>query len=175
MDVFGLKKKTADKFIKNRLQNPVSRKKLKAGGIKTVGAVADIDLFRNYDFTTKLTKELGLLPHQFSFVLLDPTSQEVNNLEDNEVFNEKSFGLYGKIKSPALDDFISKEFDLLINYSSMDWTFTRVVLLRSNAKVIAGFEQEQDTIQDISINVAANRMDAFHNELFKYLKIMKFT
>jgi hypothetical protein len=172
MDVFGLKAKTAAKFIKNRGQNAGSDKKKPPDRIKSIGALADVDLFRNYDFTGKLIKSFGLAPNQVQVVLIDPTGKNQNILDAPEAFGEDCFGLYGKIKNSTLEEFIDKEFDLLVNYCSTDWIFTQVILERSRAKLKAGFEGEGERWQDLGIKLPVNKMDAFHEELVKYLRIM---
>ena len=172
MDIFGLKAKTAAKFIKNRDQNPASDKKSPPSRIKTVGALADVDLFRNYDFTGKLIEAFGLAPNQVQVVLIDPAGRSQNALDAPEAFGEESFGMFGKIKNATLEDFVDKDFDLLVNYSSTDWIFTRVVLTRSKAKLKAGFKGDEESWQDIAIQVPVNKMDTFHEELVRYLKIM---
>ena len=172
MDLFGLKAKTAAKFIKNRHQNADAEKKNPPSRIKSVGALADIDLFRNYDFTRKLIDSFGLAPNQVQVALVDPSGKNQNTLDAPEAFSEESFGLYGKIKNATLEDFVDKEFDLLVNYSGTDWVFTEVILARSRARLKAGFERENEGWQDIAIKIPGNKMDTFHEELVKYLRIM---
>jgi len=172
MDVFGLKTKTAHKFIKKSRQNSGSDEKSHVGKIRSVGVVADVDLFRIYDFTGKLITSFGLAPNQVQLALLDPSGKDRGNLDAPEAFGEESFGLYGKVKNPALEEFLSKEFDLLINYSSTEWVFTEVILAHSRAKLKAGFDADNRGWQDISVKVPVNNMDTFHDELVKYLKIM---
>ena len=172
MDVFGIKAKTAAKFIKNWEQKPGEEKNLVSGKIRSIGVVADVDLFRIYDFTGKLIRDFGLAPNQVQLALLDPSGKEKGSLDAPEVFGEDSFGLYGKVKNPALEEFLSREFDLLINYSSTEWVYARVVLAHSRARLMAGFDSELGFRQDISIKVPPNDMDAFHKELVRYLKIM---
>ena len=89
-----------------------------------------------------------------------------------EAFGEDSFGLYGKIKNATLEEFVEKEFDLLVNYSGTDWVFSEVILTRSKARLKAGFDADDAGWQDISIKIPGNKMDTFHEELVKYLRIM---
>ena len=172
MDLFGLKAKTAAKFIKNRHQNPDSEKKNPPNRIKSVGALADVELFSNYDFTSKLTEAFKLAPNQVQVALLDPSGKNQGRLDVPEAFSEESFGMFGKIKNSTLEDFVDREFDLLVNYSGTDWVYTEVILTRSKARLKAGFEAEGEGWQDIAIKIPANKMDTFHEELLKYLTIM---
>ena len=172
MDLFGLKAKTAAKFIKNRHQNVGSEKKNPPSRIKSVGALADIDLYRNYDFTGKLIDSFGLAPNQVQVVLVDPSGKNQNTLDAPEAFSEDSFGMFGKIKDATLEDFVDREFDLLVNYGGTDWIFTEVILARSKARLKAGFDADKGEWQDIAIKIPGNKMDTFHEELVKYLRIM---
>lgn len=172
MDLFGLKAKTAAKFIKNQHQNPDSGKKNPPSRIISVGALADIDLFRNYDFTRKLVESFELAPNQVQVALIDPSGNNQNTLDAPEAFSEECFGLYGKIKNATLEEFVDKEFDLLVNYSGTDWVFSEVILARSKARLKAGFDTDGENWQDIAINIPGNKMDTFHEELVKYLRIM---
>lgn len=172
MDLFGFKAKTAAKFIKNRRENTDSEKKKPPSRIKSVGALADIDLFRNYDFTRKLIESFELAPNQVQVALIDPTGNNQNSLDAPEAFGEESFGLYGKIKNSTLEEFVDKEFDILVNYSGTDWIYSEVILARSKAKLKAGFDADEEGWQDIAIKIQGNKMDTFHEELVKYLRIM---
>lgn len=172
MDIFGLKAKTAAKFIKKSGQSPEEVKKSLPGKIRSIGVIADVDLFMIYDFTGKLIGDFGLAPNQVQVALMDPTGNNKDNLDAPESFDQECFGLYGKVKNPALDEFVSREFDLLINYSNTEWIFTKVALARSQARLKAGFDSDNSGWQDISIKVPVNDIDTFHEELIKYLKIM---
>lgn len=172
MDLFGLKAKTAVKFIKKHYENPDSGKKNPPSRIKSIGALADIDLFRNYDFTRKLVDSFDLAPNQVQVALIDPSGKNQSTLDAPEAYSEESFGLYGKIKNSTLEEFVDREFDLLVNYSGTDWVYTEVILARSQAKLKAGFDNDATGWQDIAIKIPGNKMDTFHEELVKYLRIM---
>ena len=94
-------------------------------------------------------------------------------MNTTKVCNEYSFGLYGKIKSPALANFVEKKFDLLINYCEANLIYDQIIMIRSVAGLKVGFEHENNHFNDISFRVDGNKIDTFNNELIKYLEILK--
>jgi len=172
MGILNLKKKTADKFIKNKQKIVPESKKSDVRRIKKVGVLAETGLFRSYDFTKRLSAELGIDEEDLTVFLFDPSGKD-DALDHYKVCNEKSFGLYGKIKSVALDHFLEKKFDLLINYCEADLVYPRIIMIKSKAGLKAGYDHEKNFYNDISIKIPGNKIDTFNAELIKYLQILK--
>ncbi|MEN8125961.1 MAG: hypothetical protein ABFR32_12635 [Bacteroidota bacterium] len=172
MDIFNLKNKTAYKFIKKHLNKAKKSSNKINGKIHTVGILAESRLFEAYDFTKKLSENFGLKPEDFKVLLYE--NPDVDNININYPgFFENDFGLYGKIKSDEVKNFADTKFDLLINYCSSNNLFANVLLLRSKARLKAGFYNENDEFYDISIKLSDNRIDTFNEELTRYLNILK--
>ena len=174
MDLFSLKKKSAAKFIKKETKKSASVSKKRPVKIVSLGIMAEVNMLKNYDFTRTLIKELGLREEDVKVVLLDPEADKTVVWEGHKVFGEGSFGMSARIKAGELENFVRREFDLLIGYTHSPWVYSRAVLLKSKAKLKAGFSKEEDDQTDISIEVPVNRIDDFHRELIRYLKIMKY-
>ena len=172
MGILNLKNKTAHKFIKNNANKAKNKDKKTVIKIKSVGVLAMADLFKTYDFTKKLIDEIGLKDHGIEVALLDDIKPN-ETMEIYQVYTDKSFGMYGKIKDSSLKNFVDREFDLLINYCDADNIFSQVICFKSQAKIKAGFEYEISNFNDISIKIAGNKIDTFNNELIKYLDILK--
>jgi len=172
MGILNLKKKTAIKFIKNKQNNLPGSKKTAVKEIKKVGVLAEISLFQTYDFTKRLCSELGIEEEEMTVFLFDRSGKD-NSLNTTRVCNEDSFGLYGKIKAPALSNFVEKKFDLLINYCDANLVYDQIIVFRSAAGLKVGFEHEENHFNDISFKVDGNKIDTFNNELVKYLEILK--
>ncbi len=171
MDVLNLKNKTAYKFIKNNSKNAKKFDKKTIDKIKRVGVLARADLFKTYDFTKKLIDEIGLREHAIEVALLDELEPN-KTIEIYNVYTNKSFGMYGKIKDNSLKKFVDTKFDLLINYCGPDDIFALVICFKSKASIKAGFEYENFNFNDISIKIAGNKIDTFNDELIKYLGIL---
>jgi len=171
MGILNLKNKTAYKFIKNNANKTRNFDKKTTGKIKRVGVLAKADLFKTYDFTRKLIEEIGLKDHEIEVALLDDLEPN-KTIEIYNVYTDKAFGMYGKIKDNSLKIFVDTKFDLLINYCDSDDIFALVISFKSKAKIKAGFEYDHFNFNDISIKVAGNKIDTFNDELIKYLNIL---
>ena len=172
MGILNLNNKTADKFIKNQRKASGSSKEIKVKIIKRVGVLAELALYQTYDFTKRLSEGLHLEPDDLKIVLFDPTGKGEPDGHYRSC-DEKHFGLNGKIKSEILNKFVSRDFDLLINYCDPELLFPKVIMLRSAAQIIAGFDHESNFFNDISIKTTGNDIDTFNEELAKYLQILK--
>ena len=172
MGILNLKTTTANKFIKKQLKAVASERKFDVKLIKRVGVLAEVSLFQTYDFTKRLSEGLNLEIEDLKVCLFDPGGKDTA-LEFHRLCSEKDFGLYGKIKSEALNKFVSRDFDLLVNYCDPELLFPKVIMLKSAAKMRAGFEHEANFFNDIAINVRGNDIDGFNRELLKYLHILK--
>ena len=174
MDPFSLKKKSAAKFIKKEARKTESRLKITNGRIVSLGILAEVNMLKNYDFTRKLIKEMGLREEDVKLALIDPEADKSVDWEGHKVCGEDCFGMNGRVKSGELENFVRREFDLLIDYTHSPWIFSKLILVKSNARLKAGFALGENEFTDIAIDVPVNRIDAFHQELIRYLKIMQY-
>ena len=133
---------------------------------------SELSLIQTYDFTKRLSKGLNLEPEDLKVCLFDPAGKGTAP-DFYQYCSEKDFGLFGKIKSEALNKFVHRDYDLLVNYCDPALLFPKVIMLRSVAKMRAGFENEANFFNDIAINVSGNDIDGFNRELIKYLQILK--
>ncbi len=172
MDIFSLKKKTAYKFIKNRLDKVKKTNNIIPVKIQSVGILAESKLFEAYDFTKKLGDNFGLKPEDFKILLYENPDEDNININYPGFF-ETDFGLFGKIKSDEVKNFANTKFDLLINYCASDNLFANILILRTKACLNAGFYNEKDEFYDIAIKVSSNKIDTFNEELIKYLNILR--
>ncbi len=83
------------------------------------------------------------------------------------------FSLKGEVINPGLNDFIKKDFDLMINYYDKDVTVLKYVNLLSNAKMKIGFSVLNCTVNQLDINVPIKESQTFFSELKKYLTLIK--
>ena len=172
MGILNIKKKTAVKFIKNKQNILQKEKKTQTKRVKKVGVLAEVSLFQSYDFRTRLSSELGIEEEDMMVLLFDPSGKE-NSLNNSKICDEKSFGLYGRVKAPALANFLEKKFDLLINYCEAGHVYDQVIMVRSLAGLKIGYDHPNNFFNDISIKIKGNQLDTFNAELVKYLEILK--
>jgi hypothetical protein len=98
-------------------------------------------------------------------------------LKSKEVYIEPTFGLKdlnlgSEFKSAIVKDFLSQEFDLLINYYSEEKPFLVLLTHRTVAKFKAGFSSVDKRLNHLMINVNLENYKSFSQELFRYLKIL---
>ena len=99
---------------------------------------------------------------------------KVNKEQDNdEVISPKDFGWYGKIKSEKLKTILTKKYDLLINYSEVDYLYTNLLILQSKVGFRVGFDHLDNQFYNLLINCKHSDYKAFNKELIKYLTILK--
>ncbi|RUA09218.1 MAG: hypothetical protein DSY82_06190 [Flavobacteriia bacterium] len=173
MKILNLKKKSANKFIQNQLKKTGKTKKVVPVSIEKVGIIADLKLWEAFDFVKDLEERLLIPQQNFKVILINSVSDQTGD-HKNLTFSEKDLGMFGKIKNLDVFAFTEKKFDLLVNYSSPDDYLTQLLILKSKAKLKAGFFKENVDLYDISIKTQDNKILVFNEELGKYLKIMGF-
>ncbi len=173
MNFSGLKKKTTFQYYEKQLKKIKRTDKNIPQKISTVGILADSRLFGSYDISRNLSQKLNMPHKNFEIIIFE-------NLKDDFVtqhyntFNEKDFGMYGKIKAANVRDFIDSPYDLLINFNNENNIFMNVVALRSKAKFKVGFAfDELSELYDFMVNIEGNKIDIFNDELSRYLQILK--
>lgn len=171
MNLKGIKKKSALKFLKKNFGTKGENQISSLNKIEKIGILAEVELFKTYDFTRKLSENFKVDKNKFE-VFLYENDYGQDSLDQYMSFSEKDFGLFGKVKSENAKKIINNEYDLLIDYCSYDNIYSKVICFTSNSKLIAGFKNEEFDIYDISIKLESNRIDTFNEELTKYLRIL---
>ncbi|MDH3321379.1 MAG: hypothetical protein OEM04_00225 [Flavobacteriaceae bacterium] len=171
MGILNLKSKTAHKYIKKQPKNTTNLELSSVNKIQTVVVIAEVDLFKTYDFTKKLSENLRIDKNNIKVILLTNDSNE-KAFEFYEVFSEKSFGLNGKLNNESLKNMVDAPSDLLINYCSEATVYGQVLTCRSKAKLKVGFENEYAYLYNLTIQLPGNKIDTFNNEIVKYLEIL---
>ncbi|MDR6845859.1 DUF6913 domain-containing protein [Flavobacterium granuli] len=98
-------------------------------------------------------------------------------LKSKEVYLEPAFGLKdlnftGGFKEQSINEFISEEFDLLINYYDEERPFLLLLTNSSKAKFKVGFSTVDKRLNHFLITIEPENYKGFTSELFRYLKIL---
>ena len=86
--------------------------------------------------------------------------------------SDESINFFGNINSADANEFISYDYDLLINYFGKNKILS-LISSKSNAKFRVGFEKSNPKLNDIIFKNIYNNFGKFSNQLVKYLKILK--
>ena len=171
MNLKGIRKNKAFKYLIKQQKKSVKASQNRIESIKTVGIIAEEDLFKAYDFTKKLSNDLGINILDIQVILFQKGRSE-KSLDNFEFFSDKSFNMFGKVKDKDLLYFLEKKFDLLINYANHDNVFAHIAALQANAKIKASFKNEVASFYQISVDIPGNKINTFNDEVVKYLKIL---
>ncbi len=120
----------------------------------------------------KLANELGVASNRLKIIGYKE-EKELQEEKDIELYNDKSFGVNGIVKSTSLQKFIDKNYDVLINFYEEDKMELNYVAAASKAKLKVGFAKVDNRINDLIIGSEVNDANLFMAELKKYLKILQ--
>jgi len=172
MNLKGIKKNTAFKYLIKRQNSTEKQLQNNIEGVKLVGILAEEELFRAYDFTKRLSNNLRIQESDIKVMLFQKIKSD-KSLDQYEFFSEKSFKLFGKIKDKDLHEFLDKKYDLLINYCNKDNVYAHIAAFQSKAKMKASFENDSTSFYQFVVNIPENKINTFNEEIIKYLKILK--
>lgn len=141
------------------------------GPVTRVGLIVDES---NFLETNALKQELinnGILENNIKIVAYR------DDLKGKEVYSHATFGfkdlnLKCEFTPNEINEFISDEFDLLINYYSEEKPILLLLTNKSNAKFKVGFSTVDKRLNHFLINISREDYKGFTHELFRYLKIL---
>jgi hypothetical protein len=96
-----------------------------------------------------------------------------NETAADDIITPKDFGWYGKIESEKLKNILTNTYDLLINYSKVNNVYLNILILQCKAAFKVGFAHLDKRLYDLLIRCEPDEIDLFHEELIKYLVILK--
>lgn len=139
--------------------------------IKKVGLIIDEAYFND---KVKLIQELtlnGILPNDIEFIAFRDTIKK-NEVFDYSVFSNKDMSWNETFATQQANDFMAKNFDLLISYYDVEKAPLMLMTLHSKADFKVGFSSVDKRLNQFMIDTNAENYKVFINELFKYLKIL---
>jgi len=167
----GFKRKTNQIFFNKQL--PILLKKSNETPLSKVKKVLVLldDIELKQIILTDLKKVLDLQEEDIEIIVFQMKNKKLN-IEET-VFLPKDFGWYGKIKSKALNNILTKKYDLLINYSKVDNIYSNLLLLQSETAFKVGFAHLDNRLYQLTISCKLEEIELFNMELKKYLTILK--
>ena len=135
--------------------------------INKVGCIIDTNLDVDYYQILELIEEIGLKEKDIKIIGFSDTN--FNDPFSKMRISKDSISFYGNIVSSDANEFISYDYDLLINYFGNNKILT-LISSKVNAKFRVGFDNSNKDINDIIFSNIFNNFTKFSNELIKYLK-----
>lgn len=157
------------KRLKNSLRNVETA--LTGNTIKTVGLLIDESCFWETKALIKGLTENGILTEKIEVIIYRDTLKK-NRTNTKQTFTDKHLKWNTTINSSYVNDFINKEFDLLISYYDVEKAILLVVTNDSKAQFKVGFPSVDKRVNDFMISTNVENYKVFTSELFRYLKIL---
>ncbi|WP_234387199.1 MULTISPECIES: hypothetical protein [Aquimarina] len=168
----GLKRNAIKKSVEAYLGEREARSQ-NISNLKTLAVLIDATQSINIVSLLKLANELGVKSEELKVIGYKEDQKEIIDDKDAAYYNDKSFGVNGAIKSKSLQDFVDKDFDVLINFYEKNTVELNYVAAASKAKFKVGFAEVDNRINDLIIGASTNDTNLFISELKKYLKILQ--
>lgn len=138
--------------------------------ILKVGCIIDTNLDVDYFQILDLMEKIGLKQKDVKIISYSDTA--FNDPFSKMRISKDSINFYGKIVSADANEFISYDYDLLINYFGDNEILT-LISSKTNSNCRVGYSESNNNINDIMFSNFFNNFEKFSNELIKYLKFLK--
>ncbi len=167
----GLKRNAIKKSIETHLKKR-NTSSTGISSLKTLAVLVDASNSINIGAIVKLANELQVNPEDLKVVGYKE-DKDIEDDKDAAYYNDKSFAVNGSVKNRALQDFMNKEYDVLITFYEENKLELNYVAAVSKAKLKIGFAEVDNRINDLIIGSTTNDTNLFISELKKYLKILQ--
>ena len=163
-----------NKFLQKKIDNSLNllenkNRKFKMP-VKKIGFIVDSELDIDYLDIVSLSENIGLKEKDIKVVSYSKTI--FNDPFYKMRVSDNSINFFGNINSADANEFISYNYDLLINYFGNNKILS-LISSRCNANFRVGFDISNQKLNDIIFKDIYNNFEKFSNQLVKYLKILK--
>lgn len=164
------KQKSGERYLRNELLSVRDRSNEKTG-IGLVGVIADLDSFQNAESFYQLVELLDLRPNAVK-IMGYRAFYDKNSPYATPVFSDKDLGWGGAVENSYALEFLSKDYDLLINYYTKDALILKLMTVKTKARIKAGFAEVDPDLNDLIFQTSIKDFKTFASELKKYLLVM---
>jgi len=161
---------SGQKFLKRELGKKAQRSERKKG-VTSIGCIVNLDQFDDVDVFYDLVNEFSLPPNAVQ-VIGYKEEYNKNSPYAKPMFSDRDLGWRGEIQNGYAQEFLKKEFDVLINYYTEDKLLLQLMTLHSKARLNVGFGEVDKDLNDLILNTSIKDFSIFKKELKKYLFIL---
>jgi len=167
----GFKEKSKKNYINSQLKNRIIKEFNTK--VASIGVVFNTDEINEIPDFNGLAQTLGIEKEKVEVIAFKYRVEEKEKESlFNPTFSSKQIGWRGLIKDQTLQQFLNKEFDILISYYKKDVTALKLITVASKAKLKVGVLETDERINDIIIKTEVNNFSTFTSEIKKYLNIL---
>ncbi len=165
------KYKSGLKFLREELKSPPSAPQ-RPKGISSIGVIVDLDAFDRAERFQEFIEAFGLRPNAVK-VIGYRGFYDTNSPYATPVFSEKDLGWHGVIENSYASEFLSREYDLLVNYYDSTNLMLQLMSIKTRARLRVGLGGLDKSFNDLILHVPMGDFPTFKKELHKYLKVFK--
>lgn len=167
----SLREKAIDKRIRRELQRESEERLASPGEISSLAIIIDYEKLADFRPLMKLASTLSVANEQVYIAgYVDKVHKSVNYLIP--VFSESSVKTNGMVRSPQMQEFLSRKYDLLVSYYSDDNAILRLMTALTRASFKVGIAKDLSMFNDLTLLTGENDFEGFQTELVKYLTIL---
>ena len=164
------KRKSGVKFLREELSK-ASALVERSTGISSIGCIVDLDNFEKPDLFFEFVEEYKLRPNAVKIVGYKGYYDK-NSPYSTPVFSDKDLGWKGKIENSYALEFLSRDYDLLVNYYNKENLLTQLMTVRTKARIKVGFKEMDQNLNDLILGLPLKDFKTFKLELKKYLRVL---
>lgn len=169
MIVKTIRKKFLEREVKKGLKN---RLPIHEGRpLRTLGIVINAMEFKQVEAFENLANVLNLLNKDVKIIYYIEENINLPTLEQC-TFTPKDFNWKGLMTKPAILEFLDREYDVFICYSSADSVFIDFIVSQAKAALKVGLDGANAALFDLIFKINTNQYALFEKELAKYLQII---
>jgi hypothetical protein len=165
------KQKSGRKFINKTLANPAEESS-RGKGIRKLGCIVDLDKFQDSDVFYQFLEEFKLTPNAVKIIGYR-SYYDKNSPYSTPVFSDKDLGWNGDIENSYALEFLSREYDLLVNYYDEENLLLNLMSVKTKARIKVGFKGVGPEYNDLILDTPLKDFKTFKTELKKYLGVFK--
>ena len=143
---------------------------LRQEGINAIGVIVDLDNFSEPEKFYELIDAYALRPNAVKIIGYRKFYDK-NSPYATPVFSDKDLGWKGVIENSYALEFLSRDYDLLINYFDQPRLLTQLMSLKTKAAMRIGFAGVDPVYNDLILQSPLSDFETFKKELKKYLAL----
>lgn len=164
------KVKSGLKYLREEMEKPpvpIDRKK----GVASIGCIVDVDHFPKADSFYELTVDFSLRPNAVKIVGYKK-EYDKNSPYSIPMFSDRDLGWKGRIENGYVQEFLDRDYDVLINYYEEDNLMMKLLSVKTSARIKVGLGSQDTKVNDLILNTPLDDFKLFKDELKKYLKVL---
>ena len=167
--MFKLRENSIQRKTKKLLRQ-YSKRSPEVEPVKTVAILNNPDSSLSFENLKYVQKSLGLSSSQFNIFTFKQKNDNYNELR-GIVASKEVFSTLGKIKSPEIEEFLDKKYDLLLDFTNLSNIYEKYLSLAIQSNFRVGYINDEE-LYDLMINVPVGDIKHFTDEAVRYLRII---